>query len=203
MLESDAVENLALTGALVDCVGVLELIFAAAILSSGSGGLVHVALLLLWSTLCGYLAWRYYRHRRDWTTGRLAITHDMVEQMVGHRTRLAQKERATGIRAKTAMLARYVELSKRMDRWALLLKVFIPRGWLLVGLLALAPAFVMGSESPMALAIRLGGVLLAYRALVRLSAGLVNLVGAMVAWERAAKLFAAAARPEGRKPRLI
>jgi ATP-binding cassette, subfamily B, bacterial len=72
----------------------------------------------------------------------------------------------------------------------------VPRGWLFLGLLELTPAFVAGYSSPAALAIGLGGILLAYRALHKLSMGVWHLAGAAIAWEQVAPLFQAAARPE-------
>ena len=83
-----------------------------------------------------------------------------------------------------------------MDRTAAWLMAVVPRGWLFLGLLGLAPAFIGGHGSPGALAIGLGGMLLAYRALYKLAAGVWHLAGAAIAWEQVAPLFAAAARPE-------
>jgi ATP-binding cassette subfamily B protein len=83
-----------------------------------------------------------------------------------------------------------------MDRTAALLRAVVPRGWLVVGLLGLAPGFVAGRASPVALAVGIGGILLAYRALRRLAAGLVHLAGAAIAWRQCALLFQAAARPD-------
>jgi hypothetical protein len=39
----------------------------------------------------GLLGWRYVRQRRHWTTARLGMTHDLVERLAGHRTRLAHE----------------------------------------------------------------------------------------------------------------
>jgi ATP-binding cassette subfamily B protein len=196
VLESDAVENLALTGALVNVVGVVELVVAAAVLALGAGGVLHMLALLVWSAASGYLAWRYYLNRRDWTTQRLDMTHDMVEQMVGHRTRLAQQHPVRWHEAEDQFLPAYVEFSKRMDRAAVHLNLLVARGWLVVGLLGVGPIFVFGHASTAAVAVSIGGVLLAYRALTRLSVGLAGLAGAVVAWQRASKLFDTAARPQ-------
>ena len=68
----------------------------------------------------------------------------------------------------------------------------LPRGWLVVGLLGLAPDFVLGSAEATGLAVGLGGVLLAYRALGEAASGLAALARATVAWEHIAPLFAAA-----------
>jgi ATP-binding cassette subfamily B protein len=72
----------------------------------------------------------------------------------------------------------------------------VPRGWLFLGLLGLAPAFVAGHGSPAALAIGLGGMLLAYRALHKLATGMWHLAGTAIAWAQVAPLFQAVARPE-------
>ena len=71
----------------------------------------------------------------------------------------------------------------------------IPRGWLIVGLLALTPALAAGGATRFSLAVSLGGVLLAYRALDRLRMGIQNLTWAAVAWQGLRPLFQAA-RPE-------
>ena len=77
-----------------------------------------------------------------------------------------------------------------------LLLALVPRGWLVLGLVGLAPAFLGGVASLDRLALSLGGVLLAYRALQKLAAGLSHLSGAAIAWKQIVPLFHAAARPE-------
>jgi len=88
-----------------------------------------------------------------------------------------------------------------MDRSTGMLTALVPRGWLVVGLLGLAPAFVFGSASPgnpspARIAIAVGGTLLAYRAWRRLAAGAWQLAAAAVAWQRTSVLFRAATRQE-------
>lgn len=63
-------------------------------------------------------------------------------------------------------------------------------------MVGLAPAFVSGRGSPALLAVSLGGLLLALRALQKLAAGLSHLAGAAIAWTQVAPLFHVAARPE-------
>ncbi|MGH8592170.1 MAG: ATP-binding cassette domain-containing protein, partial [Gammaproteobacteria bacterium] len=70
----------------------------------------------------------------------------------------------------------------------------VPRGWLLVGLIGLTPAFVSGNASQLELAIGLGGMLLASRALTGVSGGLAALARAAIAWTQVAPLFHAAER---------
>lgn len=62
--------------------------------------------------------------------------------------------------------------------------------------MGLVPAFVTGEASAGALAVSLGGMLLAYRALEKVSISLVHLADAGIAWKQIAPLFRAAARTE-------
>ncbi len=87
--------------------------------------------------------------------------------------------------------------ARRMDRVAAVLRSLIPRGWLVLGLVALAPSLVSGRESPAAVAVVLGGVLLGSPALARLTSGLSYLAGAVIAWNQVAPLVRAVSRPEG------
>ncbi|HKG20948.1 MAG TPA: ATP-binding cassette domain-containing protein, partial [Blastocatellia bacterium] len=89
-----------------------------------------------------------------------------------------------------------VDSSKRLDGSTSLLTGLIPRGWLLLGLLGLAPSVVAQSTSTAGLAVGIGGVLLAYQGLGKLVGSLSQLAGASIAWEQIAVLFKAAARPE-------
>jgi ATP-binding cassette subfamily B protein len=78
-----------------------------------------------------------------------------------------------------------------LDRRALALLVLVPRGWLLAGLAALAPAFIAGADL-VSLGTGIGGVVLAWLSLARLSGGVDQLATAHVAWHRVAPLFHAA-----------
>jgi ATP-binding cassette, subfamily B, bacterial len=196
VIESEAVEALALSGGVLGLMAGLELGLAAVVLDMGTGGGLHALLLLGWVGLTSLIGWRYVRRRQRWTAARLDLTHDLVERMVGHRTRLAQKAPAHWHHGEDQAVARYLELSQRMDRTATWLMALVPRGWLLLGLLGLAPAFLTGHDTPVALAVGLGGILLAYEAFKKLATGLWHLAGAALAWQQAAPLFHAAARPE-------
>jgi ATP-binding cassette subfamily B protein len=196
VVESEAMEALALSGGVLGLVAGLELGMAAAVLSTGAGGGLQVLLLLGWGALTGLIGWRYVRRRRHWTAARLDLTHDLVERMVGHRTRLAQEAPAHWHDGEDQALARYLDLAWAMDRNAAWLMALVPRGWLLLGVLGLTPTFLAGHDTPVTLAIGLGGILLAYEAFRKLATGLWHLAGAALAWQQAAPLFHAAARPE-------
>jgi ATP-binding cassette subfamily B protein len=195
VIESEAVESLALSGGLLAVAGLIELILATAVLAAGAGGVLHILLLLAWLVLAGLLASRFLRLRRLWTRARLAISHDLIEKMVGHRTRLAQQAPEQWHEGEDPALARYLELSRRMDRLAAWIEA-LPRGWLALGLVGLAPAFVSGRGSLVGLAVGLGGMLLAEGALMQLTGALAFLTNAAIAWTQVAPLFRAAAREE-------
>jgi ATP-binding cassette subfamily B protein len=195
VIEANAVESLTLSGGFLGVVALIELSAAALVLSVGAGGWLHVLLLIGWLALALGLGWLHFRRRRAWTQARLEMTNDLIERMVGHRTRLAQEAPARWHDGEDQAVERYLAQSTTLDH-AALLQAVMARGWLLIALLGLSPAFVAGAASPAALAISLGGVLLAYRALMKLSASLSSLLGAAIAWRQVTPLVQAAARAE-------
>lgn len=191
-MEADSLERLALGGGFVSVLAVLELAFAAPVLVAGAGGWLHAGLLVAWLALCAVLGRRLARARYRWTDQRLTLTGLTLERIVGHRTRLAQEAPERWHDGEDEALTGYLDRSGELDRQALALVVIVPRGWLLVGLCALAPAFVHGAD-PIALGTGIGGVVLAWLSLARLSNGVDQLATAHVAWQRVAPQFHAAA----------
>ncbi|MBL0423532.1 ATP-binding cassette domain-containing protein [Ramlibacter alkalitolerans] len=191
VLESQALESLALNGGFGVLVALVELVFAATILAAGAGGWLHVALLLAWVAITLGLGWRYLVAMRAWTLERLRMTQALVERMVGHRTRLAQEQRARRDHEEDHELGNYVRSSQEMDRAVLPIVGVMPRGWILVALAGIAPAFVAGTASSVGIAVALGGMLLAGRALTGISAGVTALGRAAIAWKQVAGFFAA------------
>jgi len=194
VIEAQAVEALALSGGFLALVAALELAMAAAVLATVS--LTMAALLVACAAAGIAFGWWFFVRRRLWTRRRLGMTHDLVEGMVGHRTRIAQEPVEGWHNREDQDLERYLLASRTMDRAAVWLTAVLPRGWLMVGILALTPPFISGTASPAALAVALGGMLLAYRAFRRFTAGVSFLAGAAIAWKQAAPVFRAAARPQ-------
>jgi ATP-binding cassette subfamily B protein len=93
VIESEALETLALSGGFLALVSVIELAASAVVLAVGAGGAWHALLLVVWVGFAALLARRYYREESRWAEARLWMTHDLVERMVGHRTRLVQEPR--------------------------------------------------------------------------------------------------------------
>lgn len=196
VVESDALESLSLSGGLLSLVAVVEVAAVLAVAASGAGGWPHAALFAGWVALTLWAARRYLASFRRWTAGRLDMTADLIEGMVGYRTRIAQERPDQWHSGEDRALSAYLETSGAMDRAAARLTALTPRVWLVLSLLALAQAFTSasGPANTSALAIGIGAALLGHRALRRLSTGLRYLAGAWVAWEQIRPLFTAAER---------
>jgi ATP-binding cassette subfamily B protein len=195
VIESEAVEALALGGGFVGVIACSELAVAIAVLWLGAGGWYHALLLILWIALAGWLAARDMRRRRTWTETRVEMTHNLVERMLGQRTVIAQEGRNAWAASHDRELADYLAHSARFDRSTVWLTAPLARGWLVVGLLGLAPVFVSGQTSTGALAVALGGVVLAARSLSKLAASVASLAGAVIAWRGVETLAQAASAP--------
>jgi ATP-binding cassette subfamily B protein len=196
VLESEAVEQLALHGGFGGLVAVIELGLAAVVLGLGAGGPGHAALLLGWLGLGLVGMARHLGQRKLWTDARVRLTDSLVERMVGHRTVLAQEAPGEWADERDLEIDGYLRRSQALDRTMSLLTSLLSRGWLVVGLGALAPAFLDPGTGRGALAVALGAVLLASRSFRRLALSAAQLTGAIVAWREVAPFFDAASRPE-------
>jgi ATP-binding cassette, subfamily B, bacterial len=196
VIESEALESLALGGGLSAIVAVAQLVMSTVLLATGLKRPALATLLLVWTLLLCLYSWRYLKRRQKWTDERLEITNDLVESMAGHRTRLAQQPREQWHIAEDDALQRYAGISSRMDAAAPAISVIVPRGWLVISFLALVPGFVSGSADPMNLAATLGAILLASGALGSLTQTLSYISGAAIAWRQVKPLFQAATREE-------
>jgi ATP-binding cassette, subfamily B, bacterial len=188
--EAEAVENLALSGGITGLLSALEIAVSALVLGSLS------ILLALWCLLTGAAAWHFFRRYQSWTGGRLEMTGELVESMVGNRSRLAQQNPKDWHRKEDAALARYLSSSAQTDRAASWLVAAIPRGWLIAGLCCLASGAIAGTASTQSVALQLGGILLAFNAFRKLSTSSLDVGAAAVAGTRIAPLFQSASKPE-------
>jgi ATP-binding cassette subfamily B protein len=199
VIESGAIETLAMSGGILGLVAIIELVVAAAILAMGAGGFLHLLLLAGWLALTMLAAWWYLGRRRRWTYSRLSLTNDLIERMVGHRTRLAQEDRERWHEGEDQVIDQYIFESTAMDKIAML-QAASARGWLVVAIAGLAPAFMSLAGSPALMAITLGGIIMASRALTRLVASLSSLLSLTISWQQVAALFRAATRPRDLAP---
>lgn len=194
--ESEVVELLALGGALLAVLSLVDLVLAAIILGLGAGGWLQVGALIAWTGVAFVLTRRHYRAQRRWSMSRIDITHDLLERMLGHRTRLAQLPLERWHDPEDRRLADYYETSQAMDRRTMHLSAIVPGGWLILALLTLIPAFASGTAEASALAISAGGILLALRAFDEISVFFQQISLAATSFEQIRDLLRAVARPE-------
>ena len=193
VMESQALEALAVNGGLLVLVALVELVLAGWILALGVGGALHVVLLLGWLVVTVWLSWVYVSRMNGWTLTRLDMTHQLIECMVGHRTRLAQESPARRDAREDQIIQDYLRVSRGMDNSGVAVFAGVPGGWGVIGLLGLAPAFVAGNASPAGMAIAFGGLLLASRAFTGVANGMSALAGALIAWRQVGPMFRAGA----------
>lgn len=192
-LEVDGLEFVATTGVFYTLLAASELMFAVLVMATGAVPLLQTSLLVSTLALLGAGAWRYARARDAWTRERVRLSRDLTDAMIGHRTRLVQQDPRRRHQDEDAALATYAMVSRAMDR-ALLPLALLPRAWLFLGTAAIIPG-VLGASDGAAVAVSVGGALLAYLALQRFSQGGVNLVDARALWRELAPIYRAARPP--------
>lgn len=191
VMESQALDALALNGGLSVLVALVELAASAWVLAIGAGGMLHLGSLCVWLIVTCALGWSYVRRMQSWTFMRLDITHGLIERMVGHRTLLAQEWPNRRDAQDDQTMQDYLRLSRRLDVAGARLFAGVPGGWGLIGLAGMAPAFVSGSATPASIAIAFGGLLLSTRAFGGIAGGMSSLASAFIAWTQAAPMFRA------------
>src|SRR6185312_7697295 len=177
----EAVESLALGGGLAAAVGTFEL----------ATGLVVLAL------VAALLARRVQRALGAWSSDRLALTHDLVERMVGQRTLVAQEPPELWHRDEDRALAAYASRGRTLDRAVTALTVLVPRGWLLGAVALLAPRLAGAAARPGAFAASLGGLLFVGSALRKLAQAFPALGAAAIAWRNLGELVSGDASTPG------
>jgi len=192
VMESEAVESLAISGGFLGLSGLVEIVAAALVLSVGPSPFTQIVLFVGWLGVMGVLVARFFRRRRRWTAARVDMTHDMVERMVGHRTRLAQQGAARWHDGEDQSLSRYVDRSRAMDGTAASLSALMGRGWVIIGFAGLMPTLLAERGTSVSFAIGVAGVLLGARAIQKLYGALSFLADAVISWEQVAPLFKAA-----------
>jgi len=194
--EAEVVEQLALGGALLAVLSLVDLVLAGIILVLGAGGWPQAGVLVAWVLVAFLLARRHYSVQRRWSNARIEITHDLLERMLGHRTRLAQLPLERWHDGEDVRLSAYSETSKIMDRRTMQLTALLRDGWLVLALLTLLPAFASGTADASALAVSVGGTLLALRAFDEIAVFFQQVSQAAVSFEQIRDLLFAVGRPE-------
>jgi len=194
VLASDTVEQLGLASGFMAILALFQLVAAVAILTLGIGGWLHAILLLIWVSITVLLSGFYLRRSQAWMIAYREMTNDLVERMVGHRTRLAQEDQQRWHNEEDQILSHYFQLQKKVDGLESLLKAFVPRGWMLIGVGGLIYGLLLTQPTPTQVAISLGGILFAYQALSTVIQGLKSVVSVRLAWTEISTLFYASTR---------
>lgn len=199
VLDAESVEQLGLASGFGALLAILQLGSAAFILRLGAGGWGHLLLLGGWAILLLGISWLYLRRQQAWHETYRTMTNDLVERMVGHRTRLVQEAPQQWHKGEDTLLATYLRQSAAAEQLRMVMAV-IPRGWMVLALLVLFAMLLFGrvtaSEvTASELAISLGGMLLALQAFTSCVAGIQSLIGARSAWQQVAPLLPATAHP--------
>lgn len=192
VVESEAVEAAAHGGGLTALIALVEIGVGGWVLSNGTAGTLLALVLSTWLCLVAVVTIRHHRKRSTWTAERRRLTGTLVEQMLGHRTRLVQQSAKSWHRGEDPTLSRYLQTSAALDGSGARLAAVMPRGWVLVSLLVVLASFSFGSTSLPSMAISLGGILLVHRALEQLVGGLESIVAALVALDEIRPLLDAA-----------
>ncbi len=197
VLESETIEATVLGGGFQVAVMAVELILAFYVLAISAAPLLLPLLLILFVALSAVICRHHYRASKRWADQRIDMTHDLIEKMVGHRTRLAQASRATWHLEEDRALRDYLGTSASMDASEAWMNAIVIRGWMVASAFGIGYAFLQDGSDRLGLTLALGGALLARNGFANLSQGFGQILTAIVAWQRVAPLFhAAAAEPE-------
>jgi ATP-binding cassette subfamily B protein len=192
VMEADSLDNLALGGGLVAGLALLQAVMALALLRMSTSLLILPALLAGWLLfMCGLFVF-YLTRQRAWVASYRSMSSDLVERMVGHRTRLAQELRSQWHEAEDMILAHYLNRSIYLDSVKSWLTGSVTRGWMVLALAGLALTAWWAPAGAVNLPLALAGILLALQALTSITNGVVSLVNGASVWEQTRPLFAAA-----------
>ncbi len=196
VLDAEALESLALSGGLATAIAAVQLVLALPVVALGAAG-APLAVVLAAVLAAGAAAARSeWRARSRAAAAGLDLTHDLVERMVGYRTRLAQEPRSRRHEVEDQLLERHLVALSGADASAAATSALVPRGWLLGAVAVLGLSLAGGSPPTGALAIAIGAILLVAQSLRQLVSGVSQLMSAVIAWREVAPLLQAAAQAE-------
>ncbi len=99
---------------------------------------------------------------------RLGLTHQLVEKMSAHRTRVAQQAPAEWHCKEDDENERYLKMSKSLDQSTAWIEAALPRSYVIAAFIVLAPSFLSGNATLAQLAVSFGAILFTSASLERL-----------------------------------
>jgi ATP-binding cassette subfamily B protein len=197
VLESNTIQTVMLEGVFGAAVATIESVFAAVVLQLGAVGWPHTLVFALWVFALGTAHSIGYLRRAAATDERVRLTHDLVEKMVGYRTRLAQQPSSAWHDGEDEALCHYQAAARRVDDSGTTVEMIAARGWIIAATAMLLPSILAGAR-PVELAISIGGILLAESALLRYLPAGTALAEGFVAWRNVRDILRIAQQPEKR-----
>ena len=192
--EATVVEQLSLSEISGAALAFFELLGAGWFLAQGSPRYLSVLALGLVGLLTAVVAQRLVSTYREVFAQRMKLTDDLVEKIIGHRTRAVQQSPSHRHGAEDFALAEYARAARRLDTISAVATT-MPRIWLVIGAGVLLLAFV--ARAPLSALVPTGlGILLGHRALVALFPAVQRLVEWLTAWRGIESLRTAGAQRE-------
>lgn len=192
--ETAAFENLVLGTGLTAVLSLLNLGLAIGVLSQMPSAATLVPFVLLWTTLGAVGAMWVGVRRRRLTQRRIAVDNDLVERMVGHKTRLVQEDPARWHVEEDLLIDAALATARQSDDLESAWGVMIDRGFLVVALALLAPVAWAEGASPGATAATAGALLLAHGALQGVAMNIASILDGLVAFDMIRPLLRAVDR---------
>jgi ATP-binding cassette subfamily B protein len=194
IMEAESLGSLAMDSGMLGIVAMIELFFAFWILLLGAGGLIHAMCLLVWIMFSALVCFTYYHYAKQWVSEYRDMTNDMVERMVGYRTRLIQENPLHWHDEEEQIISNYMGMSKKMDNWGIIIQGVNGHAWLIFSMPVILYAFLTQSCGMGVMAIGVGGIILASQAFTQFSVSVIRIIQVLAAWDYINPLFQAAER---------
>jgi ATP-binding cassette subfamily B protein len=199
IMEAESFGSLAMDSGMLGIVAIIELCFAFWILLLGAGGLIHAMSLLIWIVFTALVCFKYYQCARQWVSEYREMTNDMVERMVGYRTRLVQENPLHWHDEEEQILANYMGVSSKLDHLGMIIQGVNGQAWMLFSLPVILHAFLAQSYGMGVMAIGVGGIILASQAFTQFTISVIRIIQVLAAWDYLKPLFQAAERQNSDK----
>jgi ATP-binding cassette, subfamily B, bacterial len=173
--------------------GVIEMGLGAVVLLT-SGITQLSAFVVMICVVTAAVAYAHFRNEKRTTITRRRLTHELVEKLIGYRTRLVQENPTRWHADEDRSLAEYLPTMRKRDESQLVLSSGIERIWLAGGLSIIALCLLNATTTMQMAIIAIGGVLLVSRSLTKITAGTLTLIEIAVAAREIHTLVEAATR---------
>jgi ATP-binding cassette subfamily B protein len=195
VIETQSLDALVISAGFSSVIAFVDLLVAIVVFWMIPGSCLLSVLYVLW--LVGTLVFglTIYRRQQSWTMARISMTNQIVEGLLGRRTRIAQECMGKWHDREDRELETYYEESKYLDRLQTSYGVIVYRGWLCVAFIGLLPTVLTGGDVG-ALAAMLGAIMMSFKALGSFSGSISAITSMAISWGQAKLLYQASASSE-------